>query len=235
MHDMKKPFLALICAALAASHCSADSYTNHLNAGSTLIANQLDHGSNTLLEVFPNLPDGPYLTIYYNRTNCSGPYTYYFESDLGGTGWFTDSSGSTPVDPGHITFAPGDAAFINPTLGSFDLVFTGTPHVAMLPISLACGGGTNYFLSRQTNDMGDYQNVTGLSPSEGAKSGRWNGAQFVMSTYSHSAWTPSAPALNIGEAGRFCIPSLRQPVITLDLRWKGERNFAKVLRSPQLV
>src|ERR1039457_1257666 len=40
------------------------SYTIPINAGLNLIANQLDHGSNTLNEVFANVPDGCVLSKY---------------------------------------------------------------------------------------------------------------------------------------------------------------------------
>jgi hypothetical protein len=184
------------------------SYTVNLHAGWNLIANHLDHGSNALTEVFStNIQDQTALVLYH-MGSCSAPNQYWYETDgPSPDNWYTDSSLSTPVDPHQITFAPGDAAFINATLGSFNITFSGHPHVPVLPVPLGCGPGTNYFLSRQTNGSGDYQNVTGLSPSEGAQVGRWNGAGYTLSTFSGGAWTPNSPTLNVGEAARFFIPA----------------------------
>src|SRR5258708_13249874 len=58
-----------------AAGCQAhatQSYTNTLQSGLNLIANQLDHGSNTLNEIIPSVPDGSVVNTYHNISgSCS--------------------------------------------------------------------------------------------------------------------------------------------------------------------
>ena len=177
-----------------------------LNAGFSLIANQLDHGSNTLSEVFGSqLPDGTILTIY-PLTNCAVSNTYVYDTSVGISpdNWYRED-GLTPINPHLVTFVPGDAAFIDLPQAA-TLVFTGQPHVPVLPVALACGYDHNYFLGRQTNDIGTYENITGLTPVEGSQLSRWNGFGYNTYTYSSSVWSPGVPSVNVGEAALLYIP-----------------------------
>ena len=51
---MKPLLYGLVCYILVTAGAFADSYTNTLFYGVNLIANQLDHGSNTFTELFSN-------------------------------------------------------------------------------------------------------------------------------------------------------------------------------------
>jgi hypothetical protein len=107
------------------------------------------------------------------------------------------------------------------------LQFTGTPNVPVLPAILPCGCGQWNLLSRQTNDIGTYENVTGLAPVQGAQVLRWNCGSFTTYTFSGINWSPSAPSLNIGEAAFFLVPcpAISAQVVsntTLQLSWPAD-------------
>src|ERR1035438_4620491 len=152
-----------------------------------LIANQLDHGSNTLDEVMPSVPGG---SVLYKYNNPSG--TWSQASFLDGYGWLTVPSGS-----GSMTLSPGEGAFFqSPT--NFTLTFTGHPHVPVLPVPIP--NGAIYLLSRQTNDIGNYTNIVGIAPTNGATLYRWSGSNYISYSFASGAWAPSEPAAAVGEA-----------------------------------
>jgi autotransporter-associated beta strand protein len=171
-------------------------YTNNLNPGFNLIANQLDHGSNTLDVLFPNPSgqrDGDEVLFY----NCDGTYTTYVADSTSPSGW-TDTVG-TPVAPPALV--PGAGAFYkNNQAAPESVTFTGTPHVPVLPATLPCGCGAQNLLSRQTNDVGTFENIMGALPVGGAQLLRWNGSAYNTFTFDGYAWSPSTPSVNIGEA-----------------------------------
>jgi hypothetical protein len=158
------------------------SYTIPINAGLNLIANQLDHGSNTANEVFANIPNGCVLSKY---NNGSGTWSNaYF------------SAGSWM--PGTLTLSPGEGAYLqSPT--NFTLTVTGTPHVPVLPVSIS--PGHLYLLSCQTNDIGTWDNIVGTGPADGTFAYTYNGG---FTAYSYSTddgfWTPIAPSVPVGSA-----------------------------------
>src|ERR1700751_4343290 len=100
-------------------------YTIPIPSGSSLIANHLDHGGNTLNEVLPGVANGTQI----QKWNCTG-YTAYTKIAAGGA-------------PAGGTLAPGEGAFIINNGAPFNLTFTGVPHVPVLPPPLPCGCGTN--------------------------------------------------------------------------------------------
>src|ERR1051325_715961 len=119
-----------------------------------LIANQLDHGNNTLDEVLPSVPDGTQLQKY----NCDGSYTTY-----------TRSAGAW--NPAGATLMPGEGAFlVNNSGAALTNTFTGIPHTPVLPPNLPCGCGNYNLLSCQTNTMGTWENIMGFPPGDGAVS-----------------------------------------------------------------
>jgi HYR domain len=182
-----------ICSALPSL---ADSYSITVQPGYNLIANQLDNGGNTVAEVLPTVPDGTVLYLY----PCGGGFsvTTYFV-DLGG--W----------DNPSLVFAPGQgAALFNPE-GAFSLTFSGTPHVPVLPINLCSPVD---LVSRQTNDIGTYENIVGLPP-DGSNCGprvfRFNAGpgrnpanfappDYTIYTFQNGVWNPQPPSVAVGEA-----------------------------------
>jgi hypothetical protein len=190
-----------------------------------LIANQLNNSGNTLADVFgTQLPTGSAVFIWaccdvnppipFNIENCYHVY-FYDTSDPHGFGpgapvWYEDNDWDPAFE--DITLAPGQGAFIMPGVWTpsapFSLIFSGTHIVPQLPADLPCGCGHWNLLSRQTDDIGTYENVTGRAPAEGAQVLRWNVAlqNFMTYTFFSCAWTPSEPILDVGEAGFFLIP-----------------------------
>ena len=101
---------------------------------------------------------------------------------------------------------PGQGVFIVPW-ATVTLNFTGTPHVPVLPAALPYGSGHWNLLSRQTNDVGTYENVTGLAPVPGAQVCRWNGTTgtFTPYTFSDGVWVSPLGTLDVGEAAFFLV------------------------------
>jgi hypothetical protein len=181
------------------------SYSVFLPAGTSFIANQITAGGNTLPEVFsPPLPDGTFLTLY-SRSNCSGPKTYYYDSSLGisPSNWY-DETGLNPINPSNIVFATGDGAIVNNSFPGTFLTFTGLPNTPVLPLNLPCGC-EYYLLSRQTNDQGTFENITGMTPQEGSRVKIWIGSGYDIFTFSGGAWTPAPPILNVGKSAFFLV------------------------------
>ncbi len=198
-------------------------YDLSLPAGFSLVANQLNAvGGNCISNVFPpiygSLPDGTFVTIY-KKASCAAPQTYYYcyHCDIGGEyiWWLADTV--TPFDPTGVNLDPGDALFLDLSYAA-TVSFTGTPNVPVLPLSLSCGCGHYYFLSRQTNDVGTFENITGLPPQEGSQFQRWTGSNFNVFTFSAGAWTPSVPSANRGEAVRILLsPCFSNSCLTLQV------------------
>ena len=214
----------LLLSALGVSQLKAQSipqsYTVMLPTGMSLIANQLDHGSNTADVVFPN-PTGSrdFDELIFNYNCADGSSTTIIFDSVMPTG-FGDANDTTAVDPPVL--APGEGFFyVNNNLATSN-TFTGTPHVPVLPAALACGYGATYLLSRQTNDPGTYENITGLAPQDGAEVQVWNGAGFVTNRFAGGGWTLGVSVLSIGQAARFYIPP---PGYTLDLAGNGNGNY----------
>ena len=154
---MKMRFLCLISLALLVK--SSFAYTilvpqEHWFA----IANQLDQDGNTLDEILPDVPANTVLCKWDCATQDFGPL-YKF------------SALTLRWNPGGGTLVPGEGAFLflNGTLPDpYPLTFTGTPHTPVLPALLPCGCGAFSLLSRQTDDVGTYENITGRLAQEGA-------------------------------------------------------------------
>jgi hypothetical protein len=183
------------------------SYTNVLHPGVNFIANQLDHGSNTFAELFPNaggVRNGDMIEKYI----CSGYTVYVFDSSS--PSGFSDSDGN-PIAGG--TLVPGEGAVYNNQQGAANtLIWRGRPHVPVLPAVLPCGVDHYNLLGRQTNDIGTYQNIIGAAPQQGAQELIWNGTAYNTYTFSNGAWTPGTPRdLLVGESALFLVPSPPSP------------------------
>ena len=189
---------------------------------SSLVANQLDHaGGNTLANVFSN--QLTYVTeVYFWKGSGDDPANtaqllastnydiyYYDPTDPAGYGtavvWYQDDD-FTPINASSIYVNPGQGVFIKPS-APVTLTFTGTPHVPVLPATLPYGSKCWNLLSRQTNDIGTYENVTGLAPAEGTRLFRWNVTTqtFTTNNYSAGVWSSGAPNLGVGEAAFFLV------------------------------
>jgi|GEM_PF-2703475 len=162
------------------------SYTVQLQAGTNLIANQLNTGGNTLKEIMPVVPDGTVVSKYDNISGAWSSATY--NAALGA--WI----------PSSIVLRPGEGALlVSPT--SFSLTFTGTPNVPVLPLNIP--PGTAWLVSRQTNDLGTYANIVGVDPTPGAVVYKWNptNGSYVVFSYLASGWSNGVtPVASVGES-----------------------------------
>ena len=171
------------------------SYNVDVQSGLNLIANQLDHGSNTLDEVLQSVPDGSVLYKYDNAGSRWSAAVY----DAAGGSWA----------PGGITLSPGEGAFFQ-SPSNFVLAFTGHPHVPVLPVTIPSGGC--YLLSRQTNDVGDYTNIVGNTPANGADIYTWNAAaqSYTVAQFSGGSWGTAGstgPTVPVGAAAWISLPN----------------------------
>jgi uncharacterized repeat protein (TIGR03803 family) len=165
------------------------SYNITIQPGLNLIANQLDHGSNTLDEIMPDVPPG---TVLYKFNNASQSYevAIFDELDLM---WM-------PFQPAlpSLTLSPGEGAFLlSPT--SFTLTFTGVPHVPVLPVVMQPNQA--YLLSAQTPTNATPEDIVGGPLPPGAAAYTYNGAYtvFYFDEFD-SVWLPSTPVAGVGTA-----------------------------------
>jgi hypothetical protein len=93
-------------------------------------------------------------------------------------------------------------------LNPYPLTFTGSPHRPVLPATFPCGLGNATLLSRLTNDAGTFENITGLSPADGAQMRLWNVAiqDFDVYTFSAGIWYPAIPSVPIGSGAVITVP-----------------------------
>lgn len=164
-------------------------------------------GSNTLAEILTNVPDGT--TVYrYTASNGFGSGATFIQ----GQGWFDndDPSGTGGPATGPV-LEPGSGAFIKNPGGPFSITLTGTPVAPTLPLSVNCG--QYYLLGRLTNDFGNFETITGISPEDGAQvliyHGDPSGFSFIddfgpndydVYTFCGGAWIPQPPVLPPGQA-----------------------------------
>lgn len=179
----------------------ADQYTIPIPSGFSLIANHLDKGSNTLDEVLPGVTNGTQILKY----NCDNSYT----ANTMVAGVWTPAGG---------TLKPGEGAFIRNFGAPFNLTFTGTPHMPVLPPPLPCGCGTNNLVSRQTtNSPSTFADIMGFPPVEGTTVYKWNGSGYISAQFVDGAWEGDfggEPLVNLGEAVFINVSSCPAPVIT---------------------
>jgi MBG domain (YGX type)/Immunoglobulin domain len=182
------------------------SYTINIQAGTNLIANQLNQSGNTLKEIMPVVPDGTVVSKYDNTNGSWASSTYNAASHA----WV----------PSSIVLRPGEGAQLISPIG-FSLTFSGTANVPVLP--LAIPEGEAWLVSRQTNDTGTYESITGTSPAPGAVFYKWDpiSASYTLYTYSLSGWSGGTePTATVGESvwigptGGEPVPIPEPPVIT---------------------
>lgn len=200
-------FLALVGALVGVcfSAVAVTNYTIAINPGYNVIANQLNNGGNTLNEVLTNVPDQSIL-YYYNANTGS---LYKPQQYMQGQGWIDVNLNAAST----TTLSPGDGAILfNPTASPFNLTFTGNPNSgAQVQQPLGCGVYGLY--SRQTNEVGTFENITHNAVQEGSQVYIFNGsgtplpslnvANFTAYTYLGGAWSPSLPLIPVGHAAFF--------------------------------
>ncbi len=162
------------------------SYTLILPTGYSLIANQCDHdGGNTLNNVFPAVPVGSQIFKFNNQTRTYEP-----------TATFTNGGWST-----NLTLNPGEGAYFLNSSNQFTLTISGNPHTPVLPLNFTNGC---FLVSRQTNDIGTYENIIGQGPQDGDIVWRYVGGGLSSYMFSGFGWEPSDPMANVGESIWIC-------------------------------
>ena len=190
---MKIRFFSTLVSILVLSTASSFAdYIINVPAGYSTIANQLDNGDNTLNTVIAaSLPNNSQIL----KWDCGAGYVI---STRRFNGWSL-----------NLTLAPGEGAFVN-SPSAVPVTFTGTPHIPILPVALCPGLN---LLSRQTNDIGTYEDIVGLPPNPcvTTKVYRFNpgpgrtlfpltAPNYTIYTFQNGAWDPQAPTVNVGEA-----------------------------------
>ena len=183
-------------------------YTLNIQGGYSLIANQLDHGSNTLSEVFPSVPDGTQLQKWDMDLQDWLPGDFFV-----GDQWLDANT----WEPSTNTLSPGEAALMFMLEASFPLVFLGRPHIPILPVPLS--RGVYQYLSRQDVGQGTWNNITGLPAEEGAMLKRINHDTNQFSLYTGGQWTPTNPVVDIGEGVGIWLPLVSVPAT--EKTWSG--------------
>src|ERR1044072_3046491 len=125
---------------------AATSYSVVALPGWNLVANQLDSpNGNNLRSVMPNAALNAQV-IRFNRATGSFDGV---ETLPALAGW----------QPGTTILNPGDGFyFFNPTANNLNLVFSGNPHIPVLPLNL---GPNLVLVARQTNDIATVTNILG--------------------------------------------------------------------------
>ena len=187
------------------------SYTINVPGGGeyTAIANQLDHGNNTLDEVLPGMANGTELLKWDCLLQDFSPIVYTYD---GASHHWSPSGGK---------LVPGEGALLGNPGADTTVTFSGLPHVPVFPLpsSTDCGCGVMSLLSRQTNSLGNYESITGHSPPEGATIFRWDPTAsdfyYPPSVFSGGVWSPSVPSIAIGESVFISTPCPTNPCITM--------------------
>jgi hypothetical protein len=171
--------------------CTPVSYNVTIAAGLSLIANQVDTGGNTLNEVFPLGPNGA--AIYkWDPVACS-----YVSS-------FFDSINQVWVP--NLTLNPGEGAFFYNPGAAFVHNYAGCAHTpALIPAPTNCC----ILVARQTNGVGNWDNIISTPPSGGARVYRYGNGGFTVYTFDEVdlVWTPSFPIVAVGESMWICCPN----------------------------
>jgi hypothetical protein len=168
-------------------------YTIAIHPGFNLIANQLNKpGGNTLNNIMPAVSPECVLYKWDNAGGtCAGRWIVSPHHPQ--LGWI---AGDT------LTLNPGEGAFLQSSVG-FNLTFRGEPNTPILPLTL--DAGCCYLLSRQTNGVGTFENIMGISPSGGERVFTYNGGytSYVFDDFD-LVWVPSTPVVAVGEAMWIC-------------------------------
>ena len=205
--------MSLACLILTAyvSVDRANQYTIPITTGYNLIANELDH-TNNLGQL-----DGNNLSLIMADPSTVGCWLFKFDNNSGQfytayhgpVGWTTD-----------LTLNPGEGAWLANPNPSFQLTFTGAPHIAapvLAPLGLYSCQGETLASPRSYTDITD-----GTMPARGTYVYSWNGSAFVTQSYSGPTWVGGAPAVQQGSA--IWINGFALPPLTLAISSNSQQN-----------
>ena len=158
-----------------------DSHTMMVPPGFSLISNPLFRGSNTVVEILPNVPEGTILYRFDNRTKTFSVNGYDFAK------WSNESE----------SLNPGEGAFVfNPSDSPLELKFTGE----VRPFEKIAARATGFYLvscgAVQACRIEEFLN---FPPIEGDVYYRFENGKYVVSNFIFGNWT-SPPVIRVGES-----------------------------------
>ncbi len=191
----------------------ASTFVFVLRPGYNAFSNPLNHGGNTLDEIFSGLPAETQVLKWDCRTAA-------FETAIyDGFMWMDPAGGSLA----GMTLEPGVGVFIvNPEPQSLELTLTGTPQLPGQPLAETCGCGRTNLLGPRSAGFGTFQDVTGEAPRTGSVVERFLSLtqSHAVSVFDGETWNPAEPVLELGEAAYFFSPC---PEICLTLLCASNR------------
>lgn len=155
-----------------------------LPSGFSMIANQLDNGNGNLVPDILTVPDGTTIFKYNESTGSYDLNTFLFG------GW----------DDPQMTLSPGEGAFINNASGGvINLTFVGEVSQGNLSNPLPAGFSLK---SSQVPQAGDLAADLAFPADDGDVVFTFSNASgaYETSTFLFGSWTPSAPAVEVGES-----------------------------------
>lgn len=165
---------------------ASETYTITAHPGFNLIANQLDHGSNTANEILASVPEGAQLFHWDTALQTYAPDSPVFV----GQGWAPNAK-----------LAPGKGAFLFLPQGqpSYSLTFIGTRRCPRTQPCLIRGW---QLLSAPWPQAGDFASIVGQPPVAGTKVVRWDplAQAYATNEFLQGAWSPANPVAQVGEA-----------------------------------
>ncbi len=195
---MKSRWTLFACLTFVSFAHTLHAYTISLPAGFSLVANQALNSRCFDAFTWPGF-DG--LTIYRWNRPTGG---YLVDSYVDGA-WEGDSGGTAPC------FLYGESFWIQSPI-AFNLTIPGPPNTPSLPLTTAAFPVIQittpgfYFLGRQTNAVGTFENIVGFPPSSfnPVQFYRYdvnslfnlNGIPVSAFSYQNNKWSPYTPELN---------------------------------------
>ncbi len=163
-------FVLLFVFGLLRAFAQPNSLTLSFTNGLTLISNPFDHGSNTVAELFTNVPEGTMLYTF------DAPNQRWYVNQFEFGAW---------VQPTQVLPA-GDGAFVRNPTNTFSITFTGTPPASVSPTIYP---GYNVVSALPTPEFFDEVYVWDSSSQQYQQPTGWFGV-----------WSPATPVLLLGSA-----------------------------------
>jgi hypothetical protein len=217
------------CSELTGNAALPTSLTIPVPAGFTTLANNFDHGGNTLSELFSQVLDGT--EVYkWNPGNQTYSRAIY---DANSAGWL-----DTNANPINFVLSPGDAAWLYSPLAQ-SLSMTGQVKVVGY-VNRPPGGGRHFVSGRQPMSS-TFMEITGFAPITGDKVELYDGVFPSIPSqgtsthvFSNGVWMPFLPLLLPGKGmvvdlvtgGCFDIQCPSNKTVSCDAPWNFNQPVA---------
>ena len=217
------------CFDLTGNAALPNSLTVQVAQAWSTIANNFDHGGNTLTELFPQIADGTEIDKWNPDTQTYSRAIY----DANSASWFDQNA-----NPVNFVISPGEAAWIHSPVAQF-LTMLGQVKVVGY-VNRPPLGGRRFVGGRQPMSS-TFADVTGFSPIEGDKVELYEGAFASIPTqptsthvFSNGVWIPAVPLLLPGKGmfvdlvagGCFDIQCPSNKTVSCDAPWSFNQPVA---------